>query len=126
MKIRGLKIYQVDLPLKEGSYSWSTQSFSAFDSTVVVIETDQGITGVGETCPLGPSYLSAYAEGARTGIKQLAPDLIGENPLDILKLNQRMDDLLKGHPYVKSAIDMACWDILGKATNQPVYRLLGG
>lgn len=126
MKITGLKIYQVDLPLKEGSYSWSNQSFSAFDSTVVVIETDQGLTGVGETCPLGPSYLPAYAEGARTGIKQLAPDLIGENPLDILKLNHRMDDLLKGHPYAKSAIDMACWDILGKETSQPVYRLLGG
>lgn len=126
MKITGLKIYQVDLPLKEGSYSWSNQSFAAFDSTVVVIETNQGITGVGETCPLGPSYLPAYAEGARTGIRQLAPGLIGENPLDILKLNHRMDDLLKGHPYVKSAIDMACWDILGKTTQQPVYRLLGG
>ncbi len=126
MKIRGLKIYQVDLALKEGSYSWATQSFSAFDSTIVVIETDQGITGVGETCPLGPSYLPAYAEGARTGIKQLAPDLIGENPLDLGKLNQRMEELLKGHPYAKSAIDMACWDILGKATHQPVYRLLGG
>lgn len=126
MKITGLNIYQVDLPLKEGSYSWSTQSFSAFDSTVMVIETDQGITGVGETCPLGPSYLPAYAEGARTGIKQLTPGLIGQNPLDILKLNHHMDDLLKGHPYAKSAIDMACWDILGKATGQPVYRLLGG
>jgi L-alanine-DL-glutamate epimerase-like enolase superfamily enzyme len=126
MKITGLKIYQVDLPLKEGSYSWSNQSFATFDSTVVVIETDRGITGVGETCPLGPSYLPAYAEGARTGIKQLAVDLIGENPLDILKLNHRMDDLLKGHPYAKSAIDMACWDILGKETGQPLYRLLGG
>jgi L-alanine-DL-glutamate epimerase-like enolase superfamily enzyme len=37
-----------------------------------------------------------------------------------------MDRLLKGHPYVKSAIDMACWDILGKATGQPVCALLGG
>ncbi|MFT7530339.1 MAG: L-alanine-DL-glutamate epimerase-like enolase superfamily enzyme [Gammaproteobacteria bacterium] len=126
MKISGLKIYQIDLPLKEGSYSWSNQSFAAFDSTVVVIETDEGLTGAGETCPLGPSYLPAYAAGARAGIKQLAPDLLGENPLDLLKINQTMDRLLKGHPYVKSAIDMACWDILGKATNQPVYRLLGG
>ena len=42
------------------------------------------------------------------------------------KLNRRMDAALKGHPYVKSGIDMACWDILGKATGQPVCDLLGG
>ena len=119
-------MYQVALPMKEGSYSWSTQSFSAFDSTVVIIETDSGLVGVGETCPLGPSYLPAYAEGARTGIAKIAPDLIGENPIEIIRINSLMDALMKGHPYVKSAIDMACWDLLGKATGQPVYTLLGG
>ena len=66
--------------MKEGSYSWAKQSFSSFVSTVVVIETDIGITGVGETCPLGPSYLPAYAEGARTGIAKLAHNLIGLDP----------------------------------------------
>lgn len=126
MKISGISFHQVDLPMKEGSYSWSTQSFAAFDSTVVVVETDAGIRGYGETCPLGPSYLAAYAEGARAGIAKIAPDLIGENPLELDRINDRMDMLLKGHPYAKSAIDMACWDILGKATNLPVYSLLGG
>ncbi len=126
MKITRISVYQVDLPLKEGSYSWSTQSFSAFDSTVVAIETDEGITGYGETCPLGPSYLAAYAEGARTGIAKIASDMIGQNPIELDCINDRMDLLLKGHPYVKSAIDLACWDILGKSTGQPVYSLLGG
>ena len=83
MKITRISIYQVDLPMKEGSYSWSTQSFSAFDSTIVTVETDDGITGYGETCPLGPSYLAAYAEGARTGIAKIAPDLIGQNPIEL-------------------------------------------
>lgn len=126
MKITKISIYQVNLPMKEGSYSWSTQTFSAFDSTVVIVETDSGLTGVGETCPLGPSYLPAYAEGARTGLTKIAPDLIGHNPLALECINDRMDELLKGHPYVKSAIDMACWDILGKYTGLPVYELLGG
>lgn len=126
MKITRIAIHHVDLPLKEGSYSWSTQSFSAFDSTVVIVETDEGISGVGEICPLGPSYLPAYAEGARAGLATIAQGLIGEDPLQIERVNQRMDLLLKGHPYVKSAIDMACWDLLGKATGQPVYNLLGG
>ena len=105
--------------MKEGSYSWSTQSFSSFDSTVVLIDTDEGLTGAGESCPLGPSYLAAYAEGVRTGVSVLAPGLMGEDPTQLDRVNLKMDELLKGHPYVKSAIDMACWDILGR---QPVCR----
>lgn len=126
MKITRISIYQVDLPMKEGAYQWSTQSFAAFDSTVVIVETDEGISGVGETCPLGPSYLPAYAEGARAGLAKIAPGLIGHNPLDINSIYGQMDLMLKGHPYLKSAIDMACWDLLGKATQQPVFTLLGG
>ncbi|MEM1161763.1 MAG: mandelate racemase, partial [Pseudomonadota bacterium] len=77
MKITRISIYQVDLPLSEGSYSWADQSFEAFDSTVVIIATDEGVTGVGETCPLGPAYLAAFAEGARTAIAAIGRDLIG-------------------------------------------------
>jgi len=117
----------VDLPLKEGSYNWSGgKSVSVFDSTVVEIITDNGISGFGEVCPLGSFYLPSYAEGARTGIKKLAPDLLGEDPTQIMKISREMDALLKGHPYVKSALDMACWDILGLVTNQSVCTLMGG
>ncbi|MDP6795358.1 MAG: mandelate racemase/muconate lactonizing enzyme family protein [Verrucomicrobiota bacterium] len=127
MKISKIGVYQVDLPLHEGSYNWSGgKSVQVFDSTVVRIETDEGITGHGEVCPLGPLYLPAYAEGSRAGIQVLAPALIGEDPTQLAKLNHYMDATLKGHPYVKSAIDMACWDILGQATVQPVCNLLGG
>ena len=127
MKITRIRAYQVDLPLREGTYKWSGgKSVSVFDSTVVEVETDAGITGWGEVCPLGPFYLPAYAAGVRAGIAELGPHLLGENPLEIGKLNRQMDAALKGHPYVKSGIDMACWDILGKATNQPVCTLLGG
>ena len=127
MKISKISVYQVGLPLHEGSYNWSGgKSVQVFDSTVVRIETDEGITGHGEVCPLGPVYLPAYAEGARAGIGVLAPALIGEDPTQLAKLNRYMDATLKGHPYVKSALDMACWDILGQATGQPVCNLLGG
>ena len=126
MKITKISIYQVDLPMKEGAYSWSVHSFASFDSSVVIIETDSGLIGVGETCPLGPAYLPAFAEGARAAIATIAGGLIGENPLEVEKIYDRMDLLLKGHPYAKSAIDMACWDLLGKATGQPLYMLLGG
>ena len=127
MKISKISVFQVDLPLHEGSYNWAGgKSVKIFDSTVVRVETDEGITGHGEVCPLGPVYLPAYAEGARAGIQVLAPALLGQDPTQLVKLNRHMDATLKGHPYVKSAIDMACWDILGQSTGQPVSNLLGG
>jgi L-alanine-DL-glutamate epimerase-like enolase superfamily enzyme len=127
MKIERVVAYRVELPLYEGTYRWSGgKSVSVFDSTIVAIETDTGLVGYGEVCPLGPFYLPAYAEGVRTGIRELAPHLIGSDPCELLKLNQQMDAALKGHPYVKSGIDIACWDILGKLTGLPVCVLLGG
>jgi L-alanine-DL-glutamate epimerase-like enolase superfamily enzyme len=127
MRITGILAYRVELPLHEGAYKWSGgNEVRVFDSTVVAIETDQGITGYGEICPLGSAYLPAYATGARTGIGELAPNLIGGNPTELGAINRRMDQAMRGHPYVKSALDMACWDILGKAARQPVAMLLGG
>ena len=125
--IRGIDIYRVELPLHEGSYKWSGgNSVDVFDSTVIAIETDAGITGYGEICPLGPAYLPAYAAGARTGIAELGPHLIGLDATKLGAINACMDAALRGHPYVKSAIDMACWDILGKVAGLPVATLLGG
>jgi L-alanine-DL-glutamate epimerase-like enolase superfamily enzyme len=127
MRITRIAAYRVELPLHEGSYRWSGgKSVTVFDSTVVRVDTDAGLTGWGEVCPLGPFYLPAYAAGVRAGIAELGPHLLGEFPLELGKLNGRMDAALKGHPYVKSGIDMACWDLLGKAAGQPVCVLLGG
>lgn len=126
MRIARIRVFRADLPMREGRYSWSTQSHEAFDTTVVLIETDDGLTGVGECCPLGPTYLPAYAQGVRAGIAELAPALIGHDPTQIERINDTMDQHLKGHPYVKSAIDMACWDLLGKVSELPLYILLGG
>lgn len=127
MKINRISIYRADLPLAEGPYNWSGgKSVSVFDSTIVQLDTDRGLTGYGEVCPLGPAYLPAFAEGARTGIAEIGPQLLGLDPTQLGLLNRAMDAALKGHPYVKSPIDIACWDILGKAANLPACELLGG
>ena len=76
----------------------------------------------GEVVPLGPNYLPSYAAGVRCGIKELGPKLLGQNPTQIRVINAFMDYHLKGHPYVKSPIDMACWDILGKV--KPFFSFL--
>ena len=84
MRISRISVYQVDLPLRESSYDWSGgKSVSVFDSTVVLVETDEGVSGVGEICPLGPVYLPSYAAGARAGIGEIAPHLLGESPIEL-------------------------------------------
>lgn len=127
MKIARIFAHRVELPLVEGSYKWSGgKSVSVFDSTIVGVETQCGLVGYGEVCPLGPFYLPAYAEGVRAGLRELGPHLIGFDPRQPALVNHRMDAALKGHPYVKAGIDIACWDILGKATGLPVCLLMGG
>lgn len=127
MKITRIFAHRVELPLHEGSYKWSGgKSVTVFDSTIIGVETDAGLTGYGEVCPLGPFYLPAYAEGVRAGLRELAPHLIGYDPRELSKINHRMDAALKGHPYVKSGIDIACWDLLGQAAGLPVCVLMGG
>jgi cis-L-3-hydroxyproline dehydratase len=127
MKITRILGYRVELPLHEVTYKWSGgKSVTVFDSTIVRVETDTGLAGHGEVCPLGPFYLPAYAEGVRAGLRELGPHLLGEDPRQLGKLNRKMDAALKGHPYVKSGIDIACWDILGQFSQMPVCELLGG
>jgi cis-L-3-hydroxyproline dehydratase len=127
MKITRIFAHRVELPLHETSYKWSGgKSVTVFDSTIVGVETSTGLIGYGEVCPLGPFYLPAYAEGVRAGLRELAPHLLGEDPGQLVKLNRTMDAALRGHPYVKSGIDIACWDILGLSTGLPLCELLGG
>src|SRR6478735_4248530 len=99
MRLTRLTAYRVELPLVEGSYQW------AGGKSVAGVDTDQGLAGYGEVCPLGPAYLPAYANGVRAGLAELGPHLLGEDPLQLDKLNRRMDSALKGHAYVKSGID---------------------
>ena len=127
MKISAITVYQIDLPLHEPYYlSGGRLKFEKLDSTFVQIDTDEGLTGWGEACPWGHTYLPAHGPGVRAGIDTLAPALIGADPLALDALNRLMDITLPGHPYVKSAIDMACWDILGQQSGLPLWKLFGG
>ena len=97
MKIKKIRAYRVELPLHEGSYKWSGgKSVSVFDSTIVEIETDTGITGYGEVCPLGPFYLPSYARGVRAGLEELGPHVIEQDQTQLPVLNRGMDAAMKG------------------------------
>jgi cis-L-3-hydroxyproline dehydratase len=127
MRIAQIDVFQVNYGLHDKRYSWSGgHSVTSFVSTIVKVTTDEGPAGYGEVCPLGSAYMEAFAAGVPAGVRELAPALIGRDPRDIRGLNAAMDSALGGHHYVKSPLDIACWDILGKSTGTPVSTLLGG
>ncbi len=127
MKITQIDVYQVSYKYLGGEYAWSGgHSVSSLVSTIVKVSTDEGLKGFGEVCPLGSAYMAAYARGVPSGIEELGPILIGQDPCQIRSINGLMDSAMSGHNYVKSPLDVACWDILGQATGLPVCTLLGG
>ncbi len=126
MQIEAIKVYKQPLPVKGPPYRMSLFEVSELDATIVEIVTDTGHSGFGETCPLGPVYQPAHADGARAAICEIAPHLIGSDPLLIGLAGHRMDLALEGHNYAKAALDIALWDLAGKAYGKRVCDLLGG
>jgi len=127
MKIAEIRVYQVDLPLVEGSYAFADgKSVEVFDSTIVEAVAEDGRSGIGEACPLGPAYLPAHAAGVRAALGEVAPAVIGMDPREPAKVGAAMDAALLGHGYAKSALDIACWDLAGQALGAPLCTLLGG
>ena len=127
MKITRITVYQSDLPLEHPYWlSGGRLKFECLDATFVKIETDAGITGWGEGTPWGHTYVPAHGPGIRAGIETMASFVLGLDPRRVLDVERAMDLALPGHLYAKSPIDMACWDIAGKAAGLPIADLMGG
>ena len=127
MKITRITVYQSDLPLEHPYWlSGGRLKFECLDATFVKIETDAGITGWGEGTPRGHTYVPAHGPGIRAGIETMASFVLGLDPRRVLDVERAMDLALPGHLYAKSPIDMACWDIAGKAAGLPIADLMGG
>ena len=127
MKITRISVYQLDLRLVHPYWlSGGRLKFECLDATFVKIETDAGITGWGEGTPWGHTYVPAHGPGIRAGIETMASFVLGLDPRRVLDVERAMDLALPGHFYAKSPIDMACWDIAGKAAGLPIADLMGG
>ncbi|MEM7302747.1 MAG: enolase C-terminal domain-like protein [Pseudomonadota bacterium] len=127
MKITKISVYQTDLPYIDGSYGWGAgNAITVARATVVFVETACGLSGCGEFTPCGENYMVAHSEGSAATLKLLAPVLMGEDPRQIDAINWKMDASVLGHGYAKAPIVAACFDILGKSCELPVWMLLGG
>lgn len=95
-------------------------------TVLVTLKTSDGIEGHGQAGVDHPSY-GETTEGIVANIRHhLAPVLLGSNPLAVTWLEGCMHRALPHHPFAISAVEMALWDVAGKALNAPVYQLLGG
>ena len=93
------------------------------DYAIVFVDTDAGITGLGEVdsvFKLRGLLLHRYVDMA------LAPAVLGEDPFRIAHLVTKMNQVLDGVEEAKAGVEMALWDIVGRALGTPVYNLLGG
>ncbi len=125
MRIVGVRTTVVSLPRAETL----TTSYSSGDTATTVLvelETDEGLTGIGQTAVALRSY-GETAEGIAANIHtHLAPAVVGESPFDLERLNRKLQAALPDHWSSHAGIDLALWDLKGKALNVPVYQLLGG
>ncbi len=127
MKITRISVYQKDLPLKHPYWlSGGRLKFEVLDASFVKLETDSGITGWGEGTPWGHTYVPAHGPGIRAGIETMATAILGLDPRKVELVERAMDLCLPGHLYAKAPVDLACWDIMGKAFGLPIADLLGG
>lgn len=124
MKIAAIRATPVNIPL-EAPYVWSYGSLPGFTQTIIEVETDEGLVGIGEAPGAGSTAIVT---------ERFAPALQGRDPIDIAGAEERCVPSSRG---VQSIVDfatiaafggleMALWDLRGKAWGQPLYQLLGG
>jgi muconate cycloisomerase len=133
MKIADIKVHIVQLPTRR-EHNWASKMSSPIGRHAIVeLRTDEDIVGWGEA-PAGATWggtaMRYYGETPETVLQivtgHLAAPLTGRDPLEIGLVHRAMDRAVKGHPYAKAAVDMACYDAAGRALGLPVSTLLGG
>ena len=132
MKIQSIETIPVRIPTRR-VHQWANLKTPIGVYLLVKLETDDGWTGLGEAPALkdwGGDHMRYYGEtpaSVAAVIRDiLAPSLMGEDPRRIEWIHTLMDQAVKGYPYSKAAIDMALYDVAGKAAGVPAYQLLGG
>jgi L-alanine-DL-glutamate epimerase-like enolase superfamily enzyme len=124
-RITRLRIWHLPLTSHTAYCMADGKTCDTVETVVIALDTDAGLTGWGEVCPI-PHYLPAYARGVAPALQELAPVILGGDPVGAEALMAKADAFLPGHVYAKSALDIALWDITGRAAGLPVHALMGG
>ena len=133
MEIVGCEVFLVAVPSRR-EHTWASKMETPIGHHALVrLDTDEGLSGWGEAPAIatwGGAHGRHSGETPET-VKHLVesylvPALRGVDPAEIAVVHARMDRVVKGNPYAKAAVDIACFDLAGKAQGVPVSTLLGG
>ena len=123
MEIKRIKAFVTKLTFKEPfTIAPGTAYFT--ENVIVVLELKGGVVGFGEACP-SPRVNRETLDSNIEALKHLAPKLLDLNPFEIERIRDVFSEV-PGNPSIKAALEMACWDALGKEVGRPVYQLIGG
>lgn len=127
MKITAVRVFPVCIPLKPERRMISALGKHDVSPFVLIrVETDDGLFGVGEAT-VTPRWSGETMWGAAAIIEHVfAPVIMDVDPRDVVEIDRRLDAVAVDNWFAKAAVEMACWDIAGRAAGQPVYQLLGG
>ncbi len=127
MKITRIEPIPVCVPLKKGLTTKTAHGEHVVSPYVLVrVHTDEGLVGLGEAT-VAPRWSGETSRSCVAALEELiGPALVGQDPARITALRATMDRVLKGNPFTKAAVEMALWDLAGKAAGKPVHDLLGG
>src|SRR3954469_266527 len=127
MKITRVEPIPICVPLKKGMTAKTAHGEHATSPYVIVkVHTDVGLVGLGEATISGLWSGETQAGTVAAITDYVAPQLVGKDPRDITAARRAMDFIIKLNLFTKAAVEMALWDISGKAVGLPVYQLLGG
>ena len=125
MTIEEVRVYGVELAAKT-SYTMSSAAVAAPESTIVELVDDRGLAGFGEVCLATPRFQPAHTQGVRAALSLVAPAILGLDPLELNRVHDAMATAVDGNEEAKAALDVACWDLVGKLLDRTVVDLLGG
>ena len=127
MKITGLELFHISIPFAK-PYKLSKLYGTRYDAEAVIlkIHTDEGIVGLGEADPLNPFSEETPATVMVVTRDHLAAQLIGRHPDHIAAIESNLDQMVHGNLLARGAVNMALFDIVGKANGIPAHMLLGG
>ncbi len=125
MRITALEAWPVHMPLAE-PYTIAYETVASADNVFLRLETNQGVTGYGCAAP-DQEVTGETVESVMNALTNVAaPAIRGSDPLRIVMLLERLKNNLENQPAARAAVDMALYDILGKQSRLPLWKLLGG
>ncbi|MDH6152589.1 MULTISPECIES: muconate/chloromuconate family cycloisomerase [Paraburkholderia] len=127
MKIAAVETFEIRIPYRR-NHTLSSGPLYGAHSVIVRLQTDEGLVGAGEaSIPGGPVWSEESVSSARAVIEEyLAPAILGRDPLQCSDVAAVMSKTVRGNPFARAAIEMACFDVAGQALGVPVAQLVGG